>query len=118
MLVVVFLDDRKAIQFHDAYTDYEEGDVGILGKDAGVGNNLDRRTVEEDIVVLSSYLVDELCKAIVGDKLGGVWRQGTNRKNEEIAILASGNDYIVPVVNISVDIVGDSLLGFVDIGGQ
>ena len=81
-LVEVF-DDRKDALVHQSCPHHEYGHVYCLGDDARVGHEVDRRTVEEDVVELSPHLLDHALEVVREKELCRVRRKGSDRKDKE-----------------------------------
>ena len=81
-LVEVF-NYRKDALVHQACPHDEYRHVGSVGDDACISDEVDRRTVEEDVVELASHLLDHGLEVIRKEKLGRVRRKSSYRKDEE-----------------------------------
>ena len=99
------------LEIHGPYD--EERHVGIVSDDAGIGDNLNGRTVNEDIVVLLLQGGDELCQPLVVEKFRRIRGNGTYRYNGEIGNLLIGIFHIVEST-LSDEVIGDANLGFPD----
>lgn len=60
-------------------TDYEEGAIDLLLYDSGIGHDVGWRTVDDDIVVLLSKLLNQMVEAWIEEEFGWVWRNGSCR---------------------------------------
>lgn len=57
---VILLDIRQDALLQEVRPDNEEGQIGPLFDDIGIGDNLNRRTIDEDIIILFSQSLDQL----------------------------------------------------------
>ena len=81
---VEFLDVRKEVSVDSVGSHHKDTHVHHLCDQACVSHDVDRRTVEEDVVILSTHLLDHLLEHVCEKKLCRVWRKGSDRKYEEI----------------------------------
>ena len=81
LLIVVLLQLGEHAAIQEAGTDDEDGEVGLVADDGGIGNNLHGRTVDEDVIVVLTQVIEH------GLELGGVEQFGGVGRN-----LADGED--------------------------
>ena len=81
--LVEILDDRKDTLVHQTCSHHEYSHVNCLCNDARIGYEVDRRTVEEDIVELASHIFNQVLEVVRKKKLGWVWRKCSYREDEE-----------------------------------
>ena len=74
LLVVEFFYFLEDAAVHQTCSNHEDGHVGVLLDNAGVGNNLNGRTIKDDEVVLFAYEGNHLLEAVALQELGGVGR--------------------------------------------
>ena len=114
LLLVELLHLRQHAALHQACAYHEDGEVGKLLVDRGIGHHLDRRTVEEHIVVLGAHLADELFEERREEQLGRVGRNGADGQHVEVlphpTLLATTDD-LADVGDAAVEVVAESLLG-------
>lgn len=118
LALIVAFDDGQHLALHESGTDHEDGGVGMLGNDAGVGHHLDGRTVEDDEVVLLAQLVEHLLQALAEQQFGGVGRYGAHGDDLQMVVALDGTADVAPVVHLAVQVVGYAQLGTADVFGQ
>ena len=118
LLVVIAFDDGKHVAVHQAGTDDENGHVCPLGDDTGVGNDVDRGTVEEDGVVVLTEFAEELLEAGAEQQLGGVGRNGAHGDDINVLITFNGDSDVSPRVNPTTEEISHAALGFADVFRQ
>ena len=74
--------------------------------DRGIGDDVRRRTVEEDIVVVGTKLVEHGTKALGDQKLGRVRGNGSHRK--QVEVLLKVDDMVRDGIGLSVEVGGDT----------
>ena len=108
---VVFLDLGKHRTLEQARAHDEEGDVGERGDEVGVGHDLDRRAVEEDVVVFGSQRIQKLPEARLGEELGGVGGHLPDGQDVEVVAADAVDDERVPVVGLAAKPVREAPFG-------
>ena len=81
---VEFLDVWKDFLAHLVRSHNEDCHVHNFSDDASIGNHLDWRTVEEDVVILSSQFLDHLLETISEENLSWIWRKGSDWEDIEV----------------------------------
>ena len=115
---VVFLHLAEHGALEQAGTHDKDGDVGERGDQVGVGHDLDRRAVEEDVVVALPKLVEERGQARLGEELGGVRRHSADGKDIQSVAADLMDDERGPVVAVAVEVVGEAPFGLSGQGAQ
>ena len=90
VLLVKFLKLRKHIPLEQSGTNNEDSSVGVAGHNLCIGNDFDRRTVEEDIIVLRAKLIQQILQTAISKQLCRVWRNHSDRQHKEVAISTVG----------------------------
>ena len=78
---VILLDVRQDRLFEEVGADDEEGHIRPLLDDIGIGDDLHRRTIDEDIVILLAQLGDQVTQVAGGEQFGRVRRQFARRQD-------------------------------------
>ena len=81
---IEFLDVRKHLLVHLARPHHEDGHVCDLCDDASICNDVDRRTVYEDIIIVFAHLRYHLLEPVGKQELGRVRRKSSHWKEEEV----------------------------------
>lgn len=100
------LDTGKHTTVHQPGSYYKEGVVGMLTNDVSIGDQIDWRRVEEDIVVLTPQLGQCFGQPITQKQLRGIGRDGADGKNIEIVVDLSLHNQAVQVIVLPIEIVG------------
>ncbi len=108
---VVFLDLAEHRALEQAGPHDEEGDVGERGHEVGVGNDLDGRAVEEDVVVFFAEFGQKLGQAGFGEEFGRVGRRGADGQDVEGFTAGLVDHERVPVVGLAAEPVGEAPFG-------
>ena len=124
LLVVVLLQLGQHAALQQAGTDDEDRDVGLVADDRGVGDNLHRRAVDEDVVVVLAQLVEHRLELRRVEQLGGVGGYLTHRQDVDglhggavgTLLLAERmvDDELAVVVGLAAEVVRQALLRLVD----
>ena len=75
------LQDRDSPLVEKSCAENEDGHVYLLCYNGGIGNYIDRRTVDEDIVVFLPQVFHHLMETVCKKKLCRVWRQLAHRQD-------------------------------------
>ena len=141
LLLVALLQLGQHGTFQQTGTDDEQGDVGLVADDGGIGDNLHGRTVNEDVVVVLTQLVEHGLELRRVQQLRGVGGCLTHGQDVEgldvyvhvallvfagVRIIADvrtavnlgidvGMDYqLLVAVRLTAEVVGETLLGLSD----
>lgn len=110
MLVFLFFVEAVELGQHRALeqtgADNEDGPVNELVDNLGVGDNLDGRAVDDDIVVAGAHAVDKLAEARRFEQFGGVRRNGADREHMERRHVFGRTDKGRCIVGFAAEIVG------------
>lgn len=83
LLVVVPLQFGKHAALQQSGADDEDGDVGLVADDGGIGHNLHGGTVNEDVVVVLAQLVEHGLQLRRVEQLRGVGGRFAHRQDVE-----------------------------------
>lgn len=114
ILVVVFLNVGEFVFLKEAGADYEDGHVGQAIDYFGVGDDFDRRAVENDEVVFTAQIFDESVELVAGKKLGGIGRHGAYAHGVEGVGVVNLCYKDIFFIGFADEQVGDALRGFAD----
>lgn len=116
MFVVEALQLWEHIALKQPGADDEHGAVCHFGYDLRVGNHVDGRAVDKDVVVTGAQLVDECGKTRLGKQLGGVWRNGAHGEDVERGMAVGLNYGRCNVVDATGEIVAKTVVRTADVG--
>lgn len=117
LLLIDFLQFGEHTPFEQPCAHHEDGPVGQRLDDLRVGYQLDGRAVYQHIFVLLPYGADHLLEPLVEQQLGGIGRYRPHGQYIHGLMLGAGYDDFVQVIDAAAQIVAQSLIGSVDIGG-
>ncbi len=108
--LVEILKLRNEILVKETGPQDEDCPVDKLVDDLGVSNDVHRRAVDDDIIVLGLQIFDKLTELWISDELGRVRRDGTDRENLEGRVVRRLDYYSVNIINLSGQVVTETLL--------
>ena len=88
----VFDDATKDILVGDTLTHDEQVDIGMAHQQEGVGNQSQRRRVDDDVVVTFFQFLEEFVAFFGSDEFSGIGRDGAARDDIERGDLIGGLD--------------------------
>ena len=109
LLVVEFLDFREHLTLEQSRAEDEDCPVAVLADNLGVGNQLDRRTVDEHVVIVALEFPESLLETLVEEQFGGVRRYGADREYVKVGVVPVLADYSVEAVRASRKVVAETL---------
>ena len=118
VLLIEYVDFLQEAAVHDAGADDEEADIDIFLQDNRVGDDVDGRTVNDDVVILVLHLFHQFAHFVVEEKLCRVGRydaDGHDVHSDAEGILL---DERVRVVVESGEVVADADFRFTDDAGE
>ena len=86
----------------------EDRSVHVARDDLRIGDDLDRRTVEQDVVVLAANLFQQVLQAAVAQQLGGVRRHDADWQDAQVLIALVGMDELVKVPLLTREVMGQT----------
>ena len=124
LIGVVLLELRQHVALHETGTDDEEGDIGLVADDGGIGDNLHRRTIDEDVVVVLAQLVEHGLQTGRVEQLRGVGRNLTHGEDIEdlgrrcglaflLVVKRMVDDKVLIVIGTATQVVGETVTGLV-----
>ena len=111
LLLVDLLYLRQHAALHQASTNHEDGAVGKLLVDWGIGYDFDWRTVDKYIVILCAQLLDHLLQQWSEQQLRWVWRDGTDWQDVEAlyqSILLTLADDVVYIGDSAIQVIAQT----------
>ena len=118
VLLIEYVDFLQEAAVHDAGADDEEADIDIFLQDNRVGDDVDGRTVNDDVVILVFHFFHQFAHSVVEEKLCRVGRydaDGHDVHSDAECILL---DERVRVVVESCEVVADADFRFTDDAGE
>ena len=115
---VEFLEFGEHAALQEAHAHHEDGTIDVVADNLRVGDDVDRRTVDEDVVILLTQHIDGLAEELGLEQLRGVGRDGAHRQIAESGILLALHDDVVYVLLLASEEVGNTALGREDVGGE
>lgn len=90
LLEVQIVEFGKHAALKQSHTNYKYRAVGFMLDDLRIGHDIDRRTVDEYIIVVLAQLCNKLTEAIRFKQLGRIGRYRAYRQHTQIAMLGTG----------------------------
>ena len=109
LLVVEFLDFREHLTLEQSRAEDEDCPVAVLADNLGVGNQLDRRTVDEHVVIVALEFPESLLETLVEEQFGGVRRYGADSEYVKVGVVPVLAYYSVEAVRASRKVVAETL---------
>ena len=108
LLVVEFLYFREHLTLEQSRAEDEDCPVAVLADNLGVGNQLNRRTVDEHVVIVALEFPESLLETLVEEQFGGVRRYGADRQHVKVGVVPVLAYYSVEAVRASREVVAEA----------
>ena len=111
LVAVDSIDIGNHLAVKQTCADNEDSAIHIFLHNLGIYNDIRRRTVNEDIIIVLASLFEELSDASIVKEFGGVRRTMTDRHHKHSVMACHRHNKLTPVIGIAGQIAADTLAG-------